>query len=99
MTVTGMRTNPADARAIAPVVRFPRFVNLGSDELDGEVVVDTSDLFATFCLNALRDVKYKAEPKPVLMIEGSVPRHNCLMALGPRRMSFTVVLRELVVDC
>lgn len=99
MTVIGMRTKPADARAIAPVVRFARFVNLGSDELEGEVEVDTSDFFATFCLNVLRDVKYNAEPKLVLMIEGSVPRHSCWTALGPRRMSFKVVVRELAVDC
>jgi hypothetical protein len=36
-------------------------------------------LFATACRKALNEVKYKAEPKPVRMAEGVVPRQRLII--------------------
>lgn len=52
------------------------------------------------CRNALRLVKYRAEPKPVLRAEGSVPRHNPRIGAGEANILRIVGRREVVSrDC
>jgi len=60
----GMRTNPADALAMAPVVRFARLLSLGSEEeCVGGVLLSPAPMArrrferATFWRRALRPVK------------------------------------------
>lgn len=101
-------TKPADARAIAPVVKLAILLSLGrlEDEYSAfplvasisPVDVRRLDL-ATCWRKALRLEKYRAEPKPVRMTEGSVPRQNCFRELGPASISRKVVVREVERDC
>jgi len=99
MMVRGIRTKPAEARAMAPVVRLARFESWGKEDDEyfalGKVV-DTIPVElrrferATRCRRALSVEKYKAEPKPVRMTEGSVPRHRWRSGVGPEVISFKV---------
>ena len=108
MTVMGIMMKPTDARATAPVVRFARLESRGSDEeewfeeLGGTsrslVRVRISDR-ATFWRRALRVEKYRADPTPVRITEGSVPRHSCLSVLGPLTISWKVLIRDAEPDC
>ena len=54
---------------------------------------------ATCCLSALRVEKYNAEPKPVRMTDGSVPRHSCLRVCGPLTISRKVCTSDAEPDC
>ena len=69
------------------------FESLGRAEEEGivergrSVFEDRREIGAKCCRKALRLVKYKAEPKPVLIIDGRVPRHSCRIALGPAVIS------------
>lgn len=48
---------------------------------------------ATCCRNELRDVKYIADPRPVLRADGAVPRHSPRNEDGPD-MTVAIVLRS-----
>ena len=81
--VIGIRINPAEALAIAPVVRFARLDNLGrAEEYVGTPPFSNTPIErnrferATFCRKAFKLVKYIADPKPVRSAEGKVPRQN-----------------------
>lgn len=56
-------------------------------------------LLATFSRSAFSVVKYSADPRPVRMTLGSVPRHRCWMAFGPAVMERRVSRREVERDC
>ena len=105
-----MRTKPAKTRALAPVNRFCVLDSLGSTELDfvkGCFVVVVAApfppevllLFARIWRNELRDVKYKADPKPVRSAEGMVPRQRLVTGCGPERIVFRTVGSEEDRDC
>ena len=88
--------NPAETRAKAPVVRLARFESLGREDeeylsFDPEETTRPVDArileLATCWRRALSAEKYNADPKPVRMTEGNVPRHRCLMVLGPLTIS------------
>ena len=106
MIVIGININPADALAIAPVVRFARFDSLGrAEEYVGTLPFSNTPIErskferATFCRKAFRLVKYIADPKPVRRAEGKVPRQKDWMELGDREISRMVARRELEPDC
>jgi len=100
--------NPADALAIAPVVRFAILLNLGSEDeekSEGPFVASTNseevrrlDL-ATCCRSVLRLEKYRAEPTPVRITDGTVPRHSFFREFGPANISRNVKRREVEWDC
>lgn len=48
---------------------------------------------------ALRLPKYSAEPKPVRIAEGSVPRHSCLIGEGPEVRERSVAARVVPWAC
>lgn len=101
-----MSTNPAEALAMAPVVRFARFESLGrEEEWVGTAVLSAAPMVsrrferATFCRKALRPVKYIAEPKPVRRAEGRVPRQNEERPPGDWAIERIVLRREAWPDC
>lgn len=114
MTVIGIMMNPADARAVAPVLRLAMLESRGNDEEEEE---EEEEWFgppfgtvtnpvearmlerATCCLSAFRVEKYKADPKPVRMTDGRVPRHNCLKEWGLCDISWIVWRSEAEPDC
>jgi len=76
----GIIANPADARAIAPVSRFVVLLSFGSAD---ELLLAEPGIVPTPALArreriAFRPPKYRAEPAPVRIAEGRVPRHSCL---------------------
>ncbi len=100
-----MSINPAKTRAVAPVSRLPVLLNFGSTE---DVLFDDTTLrlgalraalLATSCLKVFRDVKYKAEPKPVRNAEGTVPRHRDVMGCGRERMERRTGSSDEERDC
>lgn len=103
-------TNPAATRAAAPVARLPELESFGRAEeetaaflllLPPVLATRIEDPFcASPCRNALRLVKYKADPKPVRSAEGRVPRHNPRMGFEEERMALRVGRRAAVWwDC
>lgn len=54
---------------------------------------------ATAWRNALRLVKYSADPKPVRRAEGSVPRHNPRIGFGEEMIAFKVGRMAAPWDC
>ena len=106
MIVIGIKIKPADALAIAPVVRFARFDSLGrAEEYVGTPPFSNTPIErsrferATFCRRAFKLVKYIADPNPVRRAEGMVPRQNDWMLFGDREISRMVASRELDPDC
>lgn len=108
MTVIGIIIIPADARAIAPVVRFAKFDSWGSadeDFWDPACEIATNPVearkseCAQRCLRALSVEKYSAEPTPVRMTDGSVPRQSCLRVFGLVLISRKVGTSEVEPDC
>lgn len=102
----GIRTIPADARAMAPVARFARFESLGSEEeWVGFPPCSTTPMErrrfdrATFCLKAFKPVKYMAEPRPVRRADGAVPRQKERMEFDDLEISRIVDSKELEPDC
>jgi hypothetical protein len=103
MTVIGIRTKPAAALAMAPVVRFARFDSCGSEDDDGlggmavpgVTLAEGENRDAATCWRrAFRVVKYSAEPRPVRITEGRAPRQSCWMVLGDEDISRKVASRE-----
>lgn len=98
---------PAAVRATAPVSRFAVCDSLGKAEEEEEeelLLLPASAAAgprrATSWRSAFRDVKYKADPKPVRRADGSVPRHNERIGFGEEMMARTVAESEAVrVDC
>lgn len=100
---------PAKTRAVAPVRRLPVEESLGRTE-EEEVLVGEgvgrlyaldfrAVLLATNWRSVLRDVKYRAEPKPVRRAEGRVPRHSEVIGCGELRMERRTGRREEERDC
>lgn len=56
-------------------------------------------LLATACRNALSEVKYKAEPKPVRIAEGVVPRHRFAIGFGEASIERRMGKSEDDRDC
>lgn len=54
---------------------------------------------ATRCRRALREEKYRAEPRPVRMTDGRVPRQSWRRGVGPEVMEWKVWRREVDGDC
>lgn len=97
---------PAEALAMAPVVRLARLDSFGSDEewLGSPFLsAAPSDLrrleCATFWRKAFNPVKYMADPKPVRRADGNVPRQKDLIEFGLLDISRIVASRELWPDC
>ncbi len=92
---------------MAPVARLAMFDSRGSEEDESipgvwRVAPDKAIMLklATRCRRALRVEKYRADPKPVRITDGSVPRHSCVSALfGPLTMSPKVCIRDMEPDC
>lgn len=95
--------NPAATRAAAPVARFATFPILGKTEDPLEALVSPASgmagILETYCLIWLSIPKYSADPKPVLMTDGVVPRHSWRIGLGPLRTSRRACRSEDVFDC
>lgn len=95
--------NPAHVRAAAPVARFAVLLSFGSEDECSPVIIAASARPAARRAarrrRALSDEKYIAEPHPVRSVEGSVPRQNCRMGLGPLAMERIVPRRVEVRDC
>jgi hypothetical protein len=92
-------TKPAATRAAAPVARFALWESLGSAEDPFPIFFTSasylvSDVEAKLVRNALSDVKYNAEPRPVRSAEGRVPRQRFRTGLGEDRIVFTVEKTE-----
>lgn len=103
-TVTGDMIKPAEALASAPVARFAMFDSFGSEELDfatgaSPAVATVKAVLAAYCLILLSMPKYSAEPAPVRMTDGVVPRHSDWIGFGPLRIFFKATVRELAPDC
>lgn len=93
---------------MAPVAMFAKLDNLGkfedeycalpADNCTTPVDIRTFD-FAMYWRSALREEKYSAEPTPVRMTDGSVPRQSCFKESGPARIWRSVMPREVERDC
>lgn len=97
---------PAVALARAPVARFAVFESFGSEELcfaagtiPSPATATVKAVLAAYCLMLLSIPKYKAEPAPVRITDGVVPRHSDRMGFGPLRIFFNATVRELAPDC
>lgn len=109
MTVTGIITNPAHTLATAPAARFCVLESFGSTELLRFVVPSLmldvvlpdffASPFATACRNQLRVVKYRAEPKPVRIAEGVVPRQRLGTGCGEANIERMTGKSEDDRDC
>lgn len=102
----GIKIIPAEALAIAPVVRFARLDNFGSDEeyVGPEPFPPTTtgrrrSELATCCRRAFKPVKYNAEPNPVRRVEGAVPRQNDRIPLGEFESSRMTTSKDVWPDC
>ena len=108
MTVIGIMTNPADDLAKAPDMRFDELLSLGSEDEEPSVLrfaasTDSVDMSifdpARRCRRAFKVEKYKAEPIPVRITDGNVPRHSLFKERGPATISRQVVNRDVERDC
>ena len=96
--------NPAEALAIAPVVKFARFDSFGREDDVGSFPFSTTPIVcrrfdrATCWRKALRLVKYIADPNPVRRAEGSVPRQKAVIEFD-FEISRIVASTELCPDC
>jgi hypothetical protein len=102
-TVMGIMMNPAHVRAAAPVARLAVLLSLGRDEEWSPVAATASARPAASKAarrrSALSEEKYIAEPHPVRIVDGSVPRQNWPMGLGPLAMVRMVPSSVLERDC
>lgn len=103
ITVTGIITKPAATLATAPVARLAVLESLGRTEDDLAPITGLARAIGLDCArawrNALRLVKYSADPKPVRRAEGSVPRHNPRIGFGEEMIAFKVGRRDAPWDC
>ena len=102
---------PTDARANAPVIRFASGDSLGRVEEDADALalavaglfdpspMTSASACANLVLRMFKDVKYKALPTLVRIVLGSVPRHSCLIGLGPAAIALMDPMSECDPDC